>query len=201
MSSEHCNTEALIKEQSKILFFQKGNLKATVQEIADFAGVKRTLVNYYFRSKENLFCIVYHELIEEMKRILDNIYKSEVDFEQKVDQLIDYFFETKIKFPYLEVFNIQESNNIFKLKSSDDNNSAPQPLKHLGHFVKEIEEAMERGIIKKYNPINFLINIISLISFPIIMKPIFTRIYALDDAAYTALLQERKTMIKQTLFN
>lgn len=194
------NTEHQIKEKAKILFFQEGYLNATVQEIADFAGVKRTSVNYYFRSKENLFAIVYAELINEMKAVLDNIYKATLPFEAKVDQLIEYFFMHKMQYPYLEVFNVQESNT-YKHQLGQQCLIDAKPLEHLDQFLGEIELAMKNGIVKQYHPINFLINIISMISFPIIMKPIFKRVYALDDHAFHDILQERKTIIKQTLFN
>lgn len=56
-------TENQIKEKAKILFFSKGMLNASTQEIADYVGVNRTLVNYYFRSKKNLFHVLYNETI------------------------------------------------------------------------------------------------------------------------------------------
>lgn len=196
--AENSSTEEQIKEQSKLLFFQKGHLSATVQEIADFAGVTRTSVNYYFRSKENLFAIVYDELVAGMKAQLDNIYALEIPFREKVDIYIEYFFEIKERYPYLEVFNIQESNIALPKQSSI---LSPKPLKHLDVFLKEIEEAMERGDVKKCHPINFLINIISLISYPIIMKPIFLMVYKQTEASYTALINERKQIIKEIIFN
>ena len=53
-----CDTEELIKQKAKELYVSKGVFDASTQEIADFAGVNRTLVNYYFRSKKNLFQVV-----------------------------------------------------------------------------------------------------------------------------------------------
>ena len=38
MGAEEAQTEKLIKEKAKSLFFQKGFLNATTQEIADEAG-------------------------------------------------------------------------------------------------------------------------------------------------------------------
>ena len=51
MGAEEVHTEKLIKQKAKILFFQKGFLNATTQEIADEAGVNRALIHYYFRSR------------------------------------------------------------------------------------------------------------------------------------------------------
>lgn len=198
MDLNHCSTEEQIKQYAKLLFFQKGHLNATVQEIADFAGVKRTSVNYYFRSKDKLFAIVYEELVAGMKAKLDAIYATQCPFEAKIDLYINYLFKIKEQYLYLEVFNIQESNFSFPQQSIVFDH---KPLEHLDVFLKEIEEAMQKGIIQRCHPINFLINIISLISYPIIMKPIFLLVYKQDNASYTALLKERKSLIKQIIFN
>lgn len=53
------DTERLIMETSMNVFFAEGRFNATTQEIADAAGVNRTLINYYFRSRNNLFEIVF----------------------------------------------------------------------------------------------------------------------------------------------
>jgi len=46
------DTEKLIMETAKNIFFGEGRFNATTQEIADAAGVNRTLINYYFRSRD-----------------------------------------------------------------------------------------------------------------------------------------------------
>ena len=54
-------TEELIKNTAKRLFFGEGKFNATTQEIADAAGVNRTLINYYFRSRDKLFDLVFSD--------------------------------------------------------------------------------------------------------------------------------------------
>ncbi len=46
------STENLIKETAMRVFFKEGRFTATTQEIADAAGVNRTLLHYYFRSRD-----------------------------------------------------------------------------------------------------------------------------------------------------
>ena len=63
------DTKILIKKMAKKLFFGEGKFNATTQEITDAAGVNRTLINYYFRSRDNLFNLVFEEAhLEEMKK-------------------------------------------------------------------------------------------------------------------------------------
>lgn len=198
MSNETVNTELHILECAKELFFVQGRMNATTQEIADFAQVNRTLVNYYFRSKTNLFDVVYKEIITDMKQGLDDIYASTEAFVIKVDRLIDQVITIKARYPYLELFNIQETQKLLLNQKSIVN---PKPSKHLKCFLKEIEQAMDQGVVKKFNPVNFIVMILSMISFPRVMQPIFSNVFGVSDKEYKCLLNEQKTIIKQTLFN
>jgi AcrR family transcriptional regulator len=191
-------TEKLIKEKATALFFVLGHINASSQEIADYAGVKRTLVNYYFRSKNNLFKITYDELITNLKSSLKKIYISKQPFSNKVEELIDFLIFFRESYPYLEIFNIQEINNI---NWSADSILQPQGSAELNYFIKEVEQEMENGLIKKYHPINFILNIFSLVSFPIVMKPLFIEIFDIDKSEFIALLKARKQVIKTILFN
>ena len=60
------DTEVLIKAAAKSVFLKKGLAGARLQEIADEAGIGRTCLHYYFRSKEKLFEVVFSEAFEEM---------------------------------------------------------------------------------------------------------------------------------------
>jgi TetR/AcrR family transcriptional regulator len=64
ITNKDAATEELIKETAKKIFFKEGKFNATTQEIADAAGVNRTLINYYFRSRNTLFDLVFKEARE-----------------------------------------------------------------------------------------------------------------------------------------
>ena len=52
-------TEQLILEAATKVFNEKGYDGTTVQDIADAANTTKSMVNYYFRSKEKLFGVVF----------------------------------------------------------------------------------------------------------------------------------------------
>ena len=108
------NKEEHIKTTAKDIFFLKGNLHATTQEIADEAGVNRSLINYYFRSRDQLFELVYNEAVETMRNQLDNVIYSKVPFMDKLESLIEVYMNEILKYPYKESFLITEicSKNI-----------------------------------------------------------------------------------------
>jgi TetR/AcrR family transcriptional regulator len=199
MSKTENITEEHLKKQAKELFFYKGLLDASTQEIADYAGINRTLVNYYFRSKKNLFDIVYQETIDEMMHNYAAIYTSTVPFRKKIENIIDFTIEFRSKYPYIEVFNIQET---YKLNNNLQTILKPRGIGETALFLKEIEQEMEKGTIRKSDPVNFYINLISLTSFPIVMKPIFSTIFFISSKEdYQKLLDQRRDLIIAMLFN
>jgi TetR/AcrR family transcriptional regulator len=194
-----CKTEEQIKQFAKELFFSKGVLDASTQEIADFAGVNRTLVNYYFRSKKNLFHVVYSEAILEMRANHARIYSASIPFREKVEALIDYSIEFREVYPFLEIFNIRETS---KLTNQLETVLQPKSMIETKLFLDEIKAEMQKGTIPTYEPVNFLINIISLISFPIVMKPIFREIFCISsEEEYKRIYNQRKEMVLAILFN
>ena len=89
MGAEELQTEKLIKEKAKILFFQKGFLNATTQEIADEAGVNRALIHYYFRSREQMLDVLLDETLQEKRARVRKILTSALPFREKIANYID----------------------------------------------------------------------------------------------------------------
>src|SRR4026207_244636 len=94
MAADEVQTENLIKQKAKILFFQKGFLNATTQEIADEAGVNRALIHYYFRSRDQMLDMLLDETLMEKKDRVRGILAADLPFREKIaryiDALVDY---------------------------------------------------------------------------------------------------------------
>jgi hypothetical protein len=59
---------------------------------------------------------------------------------------------------------------------------------------------MNEGSIPKYNPSHFLINMFSLMIYPVIMKPLQMSVCNLNEKEYQEILNERKQIIMNILF-
>ena len=189
------NKEELIKQTAKELFFSKGYLHATTQEIADAAGVNRSLINYYFRSRDLLFQTVYREAMDSLKSKLDEVLYDEIPFKEKMELFIDVYMKELLRYPYRESFLITEicSKN-FAMREKKKSDS-------LAHFLLEVEAEMEKGQIKKGNPIQFMFNLFALMAFPVIMTPLYQKLLDLSAAEYSALIVDRKQLILDQIFN
>src|SRR5690554_6154558 len=104
-------TYEVIVNTAKRLFFKEGKFNATTQEIADAAGVNRTLINYYFRSRDALFELVLQKAIEEEEKRREMIVFSDLPVREKLETFIDYHFEQAKKYPYREVYMVTQMNN------------------------------------------------------------------------------------------
>ncbi|MFY0482566.1 TetR/AcrR family transcriptional regulator [Flavobacterium sp. PLA-1-15] len=187
-------TEVHIKNTAKRLFFGEGKFNATTQEIADAAGVNRTLINYYFRSRDKLFDLVFADAQAREQERTESIIFSELPFKAKIAEFIDDTFDMAREYPYMEMYLVTQFNQGCYFK---DEEGMDRVLKK---FYEEFEVAMEEGLIRKTDPVQFILNMISLTSFPIAMRPLFQKTMHLTDQEYDKILSDRKEIIMDTLF-
>jgi TetR/AcrR family transcriptional regulator len=194
MSAKDTDTEQLIKDTAKQVFFGEGRFNATTQEIADAAGVNRTLINYYFRSRDALFQKVFEEAQEEELKLTKSIVDSDLPLREKLSMHLDIFFEQAKKYPSLEIYMVTQMNqgNCYKDKELMNN--------LLDRFYLEIALEMEQGNIEKMRPEQFVLNFISLMSFPVSMRPLLQETMGLQKETYDKLMEERKEIILNLLF-
>lgn len=103
-------TEEKIFEAAKKVFSERGMDGARMQEIADLAGINKSLLHYYFRTKEKLFNAVFDDIARMMFMKFASIFAQEMPLEEK----IRFFFSEHIEFmklnPGLPIFILTEIN-------------------------------------------------------------------------------------------
>lgn len=187
-------TEELIKNTAKKMFFGEGKFNATTQEIADEAKVNRTLINYYFRSRNNLFEIVFDEAIKQEHEKSESILYSNISFKEKISNYIDYTLGVAMEYPYLEIYLVTQINQGCKYKDNDQ-------MDEITAFIdKELKNEISNGTMSPITTFQFILNLASLVSFPASMRPIFQESFKMDNKQYNQLLSERKEVIINTLF-
>lgn len=187
------HTQELIKETTKKLFFVKGKFDATTQEIADEAQVNRTLINYYFRSRDNLVQIVFDEAHKVEKEKSEIILRSDLPFKEKIIRFIEGSLQTSLQYPYLETYIVSQINKGNCQKKDVE-------AADLKKFYKDIKKEMELGNIDKMEPIQFIFNMISLLVFPSAIRPLFMENMMITDKQFDRLIADRKDIILKMLF-
>ena len=117
-------TEQKIIASAEKLFYQKGKAGTSMQDIADDAGINRTLLNYYFRSKDLLFEAVFRNAMGIFVPGIVAMLHSDITLEDYIPRLIETVIDTMIENPQISIFVLQE------LSSNQDR--MPQIMKEMG---------------------------------------------------------------------
>ena len=187
-------TEEKIIASAEKLFYQKGKSGTSMQDIADDAGINRTLLNYYYRSKDQLFEAVFRRALGSFVPSLAAMLRSDISFEEYVPVLIETVIDAMIENPQIPIFVLQE------LSSNPER--MPQIIKEWGFDPSIVIEKMTKeGQVPStmgMEPRQVILNLMSLCIFPFAARPVVTEIlYDGDNEAYLEAMKERKILIPQ----
>ena len=116
------STEEKIKEAARKVFTQKGYAATRTRDIAEASGVNLALLNYYFKSKENLFDIIMLENIREFSHsVLAILNNKETSFYQKIELLAAHYIDKLIQNPEIPIFLLAELKEVVsQVEASND---------------------------------------------------------------------------------
>lgn len=174
------------------VFVEKGFENAKMQDIANQAGIKRTVLNYYFRSKELLYQKIAKTILRQALPNMLKILNSDLSFEQKIKDFVENYIDLGLKNPFMPLFIINELNH---LGSAFIEKMLDGVKPDIDIFLEHVKDEMDKGNIVKINPIQVLLHIISLCAFPIIGKPMVMLITNSNEKLYIEIIQERKAEI------
>ncbi|HWB27437.1 MAG TPA: TetR/AcrR family transcriptional regulator [Chitinophagaceae bacterium] len=187
------SAEEKIKEAARKLFTQKGYDAVKTRDIAEEAGINLALLNYYFRSKEKLFDMIVIENMQQfVQTIILKISESNISIAEKVEKVVIAYIDMITANPYLPMFVMNQLHNVpSELVAKME--PVIKPVRN--NFLKQLEEAMERGEIAQIKPFHFMANLVGLTIFPFIGKPLLQRVSGVSDEEFKALMQERKKLV------
>ncbi|MCK5135061.1 MAG: TetR/AcrR family transcriptional regulator [Bacteroidales bacterium] len=185
-------TEQKIVASAEKLFYRKGKAGTSMQDIADDAGINRTLLNYYFRSKDQLFEAVFRNAMASFVPNLAAMLNSEMSFEDYVPRMIETVIDAMLENPQIPIFVLQE------LSSNPER--MPQIIKEMGIDSTVAERKMKgeqwKELGNQPDPRQFMLNLLSLCIFPFAARPVVTEIlYNGDNDAYIEAMKQRKQLL------
>lgn len=185
--------EAKIIDAATKVFIRNGFAGTSMQHIADEAGISRPSLNYYFRTKEKLFELVFNRVTETVVPTFMKSIVSDNPVKEKFTQLIDDFFDMLVNNPFIPIFILHEitANPSLLVNSFRKEGFLPEA------FFSEIESAMENGILKKTDPRNLMINLLGLIVFPFVAQPIIQGLlFDNNKDSFVVFVNQRKKYLK-----
>jgi TetR/AcrR family transcriptional regulator len=192
-------TEEKIFEAATDVFIERGMDGARMQDIADHAGINKSLLHYYYRTKDHLFNAVFEKIAGQMFKKFAPVLDENLSLEEK----IRFFFREHIAFmqknPRLPSFILNEIHRnpqrIKKLIQSIDIDKLWNTLE------AQHKEELKRCNITKENIPQFMTTVAGMSVFPFAAKPIISSIMEKMGYNFDDYIEERKEYAADFVIN
>ncbi len=189
------DTEKLIFQAATRVLLRNGLDATTMQQIADEAGISRTALHYYYRSKHKLFqAVLVNELDRFLPRITHIIMDEKLSLEEKLKAFIENYVNLLKAHPYLPMFiasalhSRQEAVLIRQIKLGENFNRL------LGFLQLEMGAHIDHDTL-----LNFIMDLMGMLIFPIMARPLLRDQLLADEDNYDTFIEARKDHVFQIM--
>lgn len=162
------DTENKIKAATVDLLLKEGNFGFTLYDVAEKSKANRTVIHYYFRSRDNLQAIVTKEILNTLVQPRYETLICQDDLKSKILNFLEESDKICRLYPYIDVFLM------VRLKVSQDLQKYFQDvLESFKDLISEVQEAIDRKEINYPDAQVFLSDLFSLSSFSYIFSNFF----------------------------
>lgn len=198
MHDSHKETEKIILDAARKVFIDKGYDGASMQMIANEAGINKALLHYYFRSKDRLFERVFMEAFGKMVPKIQQALFGDHPLFEKIGIFVEGYISTLQDVPEIPIFILHElrrnPDRIVELVTK----SGLDP----SYFTRLIQHEVGKGTIKDTDPLQLLVNMLAMCIFPFAARPIILGfIFRNDEEEFNRFLERRKTEVAQFIIN
>lgn len=188
--------EQKIINAAKEVFIAKGFAGARMQEIADLAGINKAMLHYYFRSKDKLFHKIFEEVIaQQMPSILSTL-SSDIPFHERLALFVDQYITMLQHNPYIPMFILSElSKNSGDMMEFFMGTIKPR----FSLILSRLEIELQNSNISNKDPRQFIMNILGLILYPFVAKPLLQFMFDTTPEDFDQLLEDRKKLVPELL--
>jgi AcrR family transcriptional regulator len=198
MVNPKLSTEEKILEAAKEVFHKRGFDGARMQEIADTAGINKALLHYYFRSKDNLFEAVFRDAFARMTTQFMRILMEEGrPLREKLEMLVGFYIDFLKSNSYIPWFIL----NALYEKPGLLPEILSQNQVYPSLFLPKLKEFAEHEGYECDDPLQLYLNILSLVVFPVIARPLLNQVFGLEDESLQAFYEIRKRSLPDFILN
>lgn len=191
VKSKDSSTEQRIFDAAMEVFIARGYDGTRMQEIADKADINKALLHYYFRSKDQLFDAVFSKVISQIFPVVKELLGADMPLINKMSMFVDVYISTLVQNPFLPSFVLHELNSHpHKIAAI----IGGQGL-NLDVLEKQVKKEIDKGIIRPIHTEHLLVNVVSMLIFPFVAKPVLGTLLSKNDESYRAFILERKKEI------
>ena len=197
------NIEKRILWVAERLFLEKGFSGTSTTEIAKSVGCNQALIHYYFRTKERLFWDIFSPKMEQVVEYLDAPLDENLDFLERIRNIIDFYFgmleldERLAPFIVNELIMHPGRWEYFRqrfLRSESRSNAYDR-------FESMVQEEVAKGTIREVQAIDVLLDIMSLCISTFIVAPMGFAHGECDTDSRKEYLAHRKSAVTELVIS
>ena len=200
------DTESKILDAARRVFTRRGTTGARVQEIAAEAGVNQALVHYYFGSKNELAERVFYEAAGRLLQTMSAIADPNATLEQLIERFVHGYIDTVRETPFIPGYILAETTqHPERLDTLMQRaiGAVPGQLAAMAHTRVEqlIAANVAAGTMRPVSPRQLLVNVMSLVGFPFIARPVLNALLTAQGQSFDAFLDERRRDLPGFILN
>ena len=195
------NIEKRILWVAERLFLEKGFNGTSTTEIAKSVGCNQALIHYYFRTKEKLFWDIFSPKMEQVVEYLDAPLDESIGFLERISNIIDFYFgmleldERLAPFIVNELVMHQGRWDTFRSRFLRNESRSSAFVR----FENMVREEVGNGNIRNIEPIDLLLDIMSLTISSFIVAPKGYSRFECDSDERKAYLNGRREDVKSLI--
>jgi len=186
--------EQSILEVAERLFLEKGFSMTSTTEIAKEVGCNQALVHYYFRTKDNLFNVIFEQ---KFKLFFQGVFEmknmGELRFQDKLKHIIESHYDILRRNPKMPALILNE------LSRRPDQIIILREKLHLlpeqiyAELNKDLEKEIELGNVRNLSLLDIFISMLSLNIALFMMMPVVENVLQLNEVQKEFMLEHRKS--------
>jgi AcrR family transcriptional regulator len=189
---DNINTENIILAAASEVFQRKGLSGARMDEIARAANVNKALLHYYFRNKESLFQKVFIKAFGQFFKKVMGLFESDLPLDAKIYKAVDLYSNMLLHNKDLPLFIMGGMRDNPVLLAEIMKGHQGEAFSKLS---MQLEEAYEKGFIKKISVHEFFMNLASLVIFPFIARPLVKEMFELEEESFDKMILDRRKKV------
>lgn len=196
--AEDASTPDRILDAAHRVFLRRGTAGARTQEIAAEAGVNKALVHYYFGTKEALADAVFQRVASTFLPSLFGVLSApELTLEERVRRVAERQVAFHRSHPYMAIYLLGEIHTApERLDSLVGRHGRPS----LAPLQTQLDAAAAEGTIRPITVSEFMVNLMSMLVFPVVARPMIRHIVGIGEAEYDRFLDQRAEQVVTFFF-
>ena len=186
--------EQAILEVAERLFLEKGFAMTSTTEIAKEVGCNQALVHYYFRTKDNLFNVIFEQKFKSFfQAVFEMKTMGNLSFQDKLRHIIESHFDLLRKNPKMPALILNElsrrPDQIDVLR--EKLHTLPEQL--FAELEKDLQVEIKKGNIRDISLMDIIVSMLSLNIALFVIMPIAEKMLQINEIQKEYMITHRRS--------